>query len=225
MTELLKKWDQYKPGDVGFIEHNRKDLYHKMYIEYIRKHENIKSILEIGPGQLIEYPEIRKIRTIKYNVLETSKSFIDYIAKMYPDVNIIKGVIERFVNEPVILYDLVRVCDVVEHTYPVVTAIKNITTCARRFHITLFKWSVGGSLRSIIRQDRQGIRYFSSNFDIIKLINEIKRHAIIDSAHVLIKETSEVMEFNDYWVKYYTNNNPLQNSIRGHRLIITGVRL
>lgn len=223
-----EKWDNYKVGDVKFININKGNLYHEFFIGFIRDNPNIKTVLEIGPGELLEYPYIKKIRPdIKYTVLETSTSFIDYINKTYPEITIYKGIIEKFISIP-LKYDLVRICDVLEHTFPVSLAISNLMYCAKNFHITMFKWKTGvndnSSINdSIMRVDSSGYKYFSTKFPILEIIGEIKKYGTILSAKIVTR-SGEVYDFNDHWVKNELSDKLSVSSVRGDRLIITGTR-
>lgn len=229
---MLEKWNKYETGNVKFIENNRSHLYHKLYVDYIKDNPDIEHVIEIGPGEMVEYPEIRKIRpSIKYDVLETSKSFIEFINNMYPEITIWKGIIETFIN-PTVEYDLVRICDVIEHTFPVSKTIKNIIMCAKKFHITMFKWKTGKDgtenepdiNSSSIREDSNGDKYFSSEFPVLDIIKEIKKYGDIESMVVVKDDTNEVVKFDDYWINnFYSDKNP-ELSTRGHRLVITGTR-
>lgn len=222
MIELLKKWNNYTPGDVKFINNNRDKLYHKLYIEYVRKNINIKSILEVGPGELEEYFEISNIRDIDYSVIEISEPFIKFIKNTYPEVKIIKTIIEKFVNPP-ILYDLVRLSNVLEHTYPVSSAIKNIILCAKQFHITLFKWNnSGNNLIPTIRKDSYNMKYFSTKYPIIMLFDEILKHGTIDSVNIIVNKTNEIISFKKYWEDNNFSDLVKRRSTHGHRIIIQG---
>jgi len=217
------KWNNYIINQAKFIEANRSDLFHQLYIDFVRKNPNIKSILEIGPGQLVEYPDIKKIRTFNYTVVEISKPFIEFIKSKYPEITIVESSIEDY--DHLNTYDLVRVCDVIEHTFPVVTAIKKIICSAKRFHITMFKWHTGdGKLDSTIRIDSDGIEYYSTIFPITQILHEIEKYGTIESTSVVIKDDNTVVPFGEYWLDNNFSERPAQKSTRGHRLIITGTR-
>jgi len=230
---MLEKWDNYEAGNVKFIDHNREHLYHEVFIDFIKDNPDIGSVLEVGPGEMVEYPEIKKIRPlINFTVLETSIPFIEFINKNYPDVTIMKGTIEHFNYTPV-EYDLVRVCDVIEHTYPLYKTIKNLVNCAKLFHITMFKWVTGplsggvspGLWSSQVRRDSTGVRYFSSEFPIMDVITEIKKYGTIDSLKIINQSTGEIIDFDDYWLKNFKSVSVPEKSERGLRLVITGRKL
>ena len=227
---MLEKWNNYEAGNVKFIDNNREFLYHKIFVDFIKDNPDINTVLEVGPGEMVEYPEIKKIRPlINFTVLETSIPFIEFINKNYPDVTILKGTIENF-NYALIEYDLVRVCDVIEHTYPLFKTIKNLINCAKIFHITMFKWATGSfnkydgpnTWSSQIRRDSNGVRYFSSEFPIMDVIAEIKKYGTIDSLKIVNQATGEIIDFDDYWLKTFKSVKVPQKSERGLRLVITG---
>ncbi|MCK5604324.1 class I SAM-dependent methyltransferase [Candidatus Pacearchaeota archaeon] len=216
------KWNQYEVGKVKFINNNADHLYHQMYIDYVKDNPDVKSILEIGPGEMREYPVIRGLRDIDYSVVEISKSFTGFIKSEYPEVKIITTAIESFTSSSA-TFDLVRMVDVLEHTCPVTSAIKNTIECAKRFHITLFKWSTGGdNLVANVRRDSRGFDYFSTEYPILLLLDEINKYGQMESIHVVNNETGKVMPLSAYWAKNHLSSGSKQKSIRGHRIVITG---
>ena len=194
-----------------------------MYIDYINDDPDIQSILEIGPGEMIEYPTIKEIRPIDYNVIEISKSFSKFISNTFPEVTILDTTVEKFVN-PERDYDLVRVCDVFEHTSPVDVAIKNVVSSAKKFHITLFKWSAfDGDLVAEVKKDSAGVEYYSSCYPITLLINEILRYGNIETMGTIDSETGKYVSLG-YMLDGKEHRSGELNSKRGRRLVITGSR-
>jgi len=220
------KWNHYTEKRIPFIEANRQALFHKLYIDFMTQRTDINSVLEIGPGQLIEYPAIKKLRPLKYDVVEISEAFIKYCQEHYPEISIIQSQIEQLPTMSLYDYDLVRVCDVIEHTSPVQDAIRNIITCAKYFHITMFKWMTGGSELhpSDIRKDRKEHTYYSTKFPLKQIMKEIEKYGKIDTATFIEEETDTLVEFTKFWDKNrFDTIPPLPNS-RRVRFVMTGGR-
>ena len=219
------KWNHYKGDNIAFIEANRKALFHQLYIDFLTQHTDINSVLEIGPGQLVEYPAIKTLRPLKYDVVEISKSFIEYCQKHYPEIGIRQVQVEQFTNS-VYDYDLVRVCDVIEHTSPVEHAIKNIITCAKNFHITMFKWMTGGDglHPSDIRKDGKGHTYYSTKFPLKHIMKEIEKYGKIETATFIEEETNTLVEFTEFWDKHRFDHIPALPNSRRIRFVMTGRR-
>jgi len=222
-----EKWDHYPEKNIPFIEANREALFHQLYINFIAMNPDIKSVIEVGPGQLVEYPTIKKIRPhIKYDVVEISSSFIYYCRKHYPVIGIIEKKIEDY-SLHMFDYDLVRVCDVIEHTSPVQGAIRNIITCARNFHITMFKWMTGGPELHLsdIRKDSRGHTYFSTKFPLKQVMKEIEKWGVIKTATFIEEETNTLVEFDKFWQSGNYDNVPCKPNSRRVRFVMTGSRL
>ena len=226
MDKNRDKWNNYVVGKANFINANRDCLFHKMWIDYMQAHPELESVLEIGPGEMVEYPEVRKLRKLNYTVLEISNPFRENIISAYPEILIRTPLpIEDPFHYCCGDYDVVRVCDVLEHTYPVHDAIKNIVTSALRFHITMFKWATGGeNLGSSLRKDSNGSMYYSTIFPIRMIMAEIKKYGELQEAVVVIEETGEIIQFEDYWLEHEFNINAPQKSMRGNRIVMTGAR-
>jgi len=221
-----KKWDKYDTENkIKFIEANRDSLFHKLYIDFVKANPDISHILEVGPGLAVEYSEIKKIRALKYEVLEISKCFIEYCQKTYPEIHIINGMIETFDN-PLVEYDLIRVCDVFEHTAPIQSAIKNTINCAKRFHITMFKWMSNGSKLgdSEIHIDSDNNSYYSTRFPLMRVIDEIQLYGMIDSIIIVDELCKTVLLFREHWYRHRFEALSSHPSARGLRCIITGRR-
>lgn len=219
------KWSHYPEKKIAFIEANKKALFHKLYIDFLAKRTDINSVIEIGPGQLVEYPMIKILRPLKYDVVEISTSFIEYCRKHYPEIGIRQVQIERFTNS-VYDYDLVRLCDVIEHTSPVQDAIRNIITCAKNFHITMFKWMTGGTglHPSDIRKDGKGHTYYSTKFPLKHIMIEIEKYGKIETATFIEEETNTLVEFTEFWDKNRFDHIPALSNSRRVRFVMTGRR-
>ena len=220
-----KKWDHYTEKEIPFIEANRQALFHRLYIDFMISRTDINSVLEVGPGQLVEYAEIKKLRPLKYDVVEISTAFIKYCQKHYPEIGIVQSQIEQLPRLKY-AYDLVRLCDVIEHTSPVQAAIKNIITCAKNFHITMFKWMSGGPELhpSDIRKDGKGHTYYSTKFPLKQIMKEIEKYGKIETATFIKEETNTLVEFTEFWDKNRFDKLPSMPNSRRVRFIMTGRR-
>lgn len=225
MELYREKWDHYTEDKISFIEANRQAMFHRLYIAFMAKRTDINSVLEIGPGRLVEYPAIKILRPLKYDVVEISTAFIEYCHKHYPEIGIRQVQIEKLTNV-VYDYDLVRLCDVIEHTSPVQDAIKNIITCAKNFHITMFKWMTGGDELppSDICKDGKGYTYYSTKFPLIQIIKEVEKYGKIETAAFLQEETNTLCGFRDFWEAEELYDKPSEPNSRRVRFIMTGRR-
>lgn len=219
-----EKWNDYDiENKIAFIEANKNALFHQLYIDFVGANPDMLHILEIGPGLAVEYPELKKIRSLQYEVLEISTCFIEYCQRTYPEIKITQGMIEDFTN-PTTEYDLVRASDVLEHTSPIQAAIKNIVSCAKKFHITMFKWMTNGGVlsESEIHRDVRNHSYYSTRFPLLLIIREIQIYGIIDSATIVDEFHKTILPIDQYWHRHRFAALSSHPSARGMRCIITG---
>ena len=83
-------WDKrdYRIGDISFINSRRNHPHRQLFVNWIIKSPHIKSILEVGPGEMIEYQRIvKKKPDIKYSIADVSLLFINNWKQTYPEVD------------------------------------------------------------------------------------------------------------------------------------------
>jgi len=207
---MYDKWSKYKIGRVKWINNRRSHAHRDVFIDTAQKYE---SIIEIGPGELIEYQELQKINPdIQYYIVDVSDLFIAHCTDKFPEVKIIRSAIEDLHQHPDERCDLVYVASVFEHSRDVKTAIKNAINLANRFHFVLFKWSYEGNLESRYNKKK---KYWSSSFNIRQFMDVVSDHGTITSSS-LVSPEGAVEDFGDIPTK--------GNHRDGRYLIIQGTR-
>ncbi len=189
-----EKWNKYKIGGITWIN-NRKFHPHRTYfVNYVLN--NVSSVIEIGPGEMIEYQSIvEKNKEIDYAIVDVSELFITNCKRKFPDVKIYKIPLEELDKDKVSkIYDVVYVASVLEHSKSVKLAIKKLMSIAKRFHFVMFKWSYDGGLKSTYRHKK---KYWSSSFNINKLFNEIKKWGSIDICKVAMQD-GRIIDFDEF---------------------------
>ena len=199
-----EKWNEYdgtNPSEVPFVKATKDFLHRKVFVDDVINSPDIHSIIEVGPGAMIEYPIIKTRsenplapKNIDYTVVDVSDVFLKNCKEKYPEVHRIQSNIENFhVAER---YDLIYAASVLAHTYNVQLAIKNIIRSARRFCIVMFKWSYDAPY--LIPQQCQSSKtkteYWSTTYNIWRIFFEIARYGIIESA-TLYSEKNCVIDF------------------------------
>jgi len=187
MEKTYGYWDsRYKVGKINFIKESEDNPQRKFFVDWVSKADHIKSILEVGPGEMLEYQRIRKLRPdIKYSIADISVIFIENCKLKYRKVNTYRVPLEKL-NNIKNEFDCVYLCSVLEHSVNVSEAIKNTINLGKEFHFVFFKWRwTGGGLES---------RYYptknlcSTNFNIWEIINEIKKYAEIDYCNIISRK-------------------------------------
>ena len=86
----------YKIGEIEFIKKRIEHPHRKFFVDWVCHSEKIKSILEVGPGEMIEYQSISKRRPdIKYSISDISLLFINNCKEKYPKVDTYRIPLER----------------------------------------------------------------------------------------------------------------------------------
>jgi len=217
-TYLDKRWSKYKLGKISWTEHVHPSK--NVFINLIQDNINsIKSVLEVGPAEMVEYQEIIKCRPIDYTILDISTLFLNTCKEKFPEVKTIHGIMEEPIDGQ---FDLVYGSRVLEHSHNVGLAIKNLITSAKYFCFIMFKWAWMGDLEStmIISQTTK-MNYYSSYFNIQLLLNEISSHGKINFCQVCHSVTGKLMPLIEFYKTSADKGNSIVNRT-GDYLIIIG---
>lgn len=209
--EYKNKWNNYKIGDIEWINSRRDMLYRKKFIEYI-KNSNISTILEIGPGEFIEGRVIiEEMPNIKYSVMDISNTFLEYCRS----IERLKCYEGEMCKTPFLdkQFDVVYVSSVLEHSPYITKTINEFSRISKCFYFNMFKWNYkNGDLISIYIDKK---KYFSTAFNIEMLLDLIKSMGIIDQCFVC--NDSMIDDFNTYIEK---NNHTGEHRGNGYLSIV-----
>jgi len=213
MKNYNKKWNNYEIENIKWINLNKDHLCRYKFVDYVEK-ENIKDIVEVGGGELIE---ARKILSNNYNisyvVVDVSDTFLDF-AKTIDRVEGIKG---DMINIPLKdkQVDLIYCSSVLEHSPDIRKTIKEMSRISNRFYFNMFKWKMKtGDLISVFRHKKQ---YYSTTFNIDALISLIREYGNIDKLIVYDREKVE-----EKFSSYRENNVDIDINRNGKYLAIIG---
>lgn len=188
-----EKWNQYKVGKIEWINKRRQHPHRQWFVDYII--DNASSVLEIGPGELIEYQKIKEQKKIEYAIVDVSDLFLKNCSSKFPEVKTFQLPMEDLSLEKIgKLYDIVYVASVLEHSRNIKLALRSLMSVAKRFHFVMFKWSYGGSLESVYIKKK---KYWSTSFSIYELMKEINQVGQIDRCFVM-KKNGEIVSFENY---------------------------
>ena len=185
-----KYWDKrYKVGKIDFIKSTKDYPQRKFFADWVINNENIKSVLEIGPGEMLEYQMIRQEKpSVKYAISDVANIFIKNCKKKYPEVKTYNLPLEELdkIEER---FDCVYQSCVFEHAVDVQKAIENSIKLGKEFHFVFFKWRWRkGKLRSRYYKNKG---FHSTCFNIQKIIQEIEKHGTIDYTKVISKKNGK----------------------------------
>jgi hypothetical protein len=187
MEDYYRYWDnRYKVGEINFIKESANNLQRKFFIDWISKADHIKSILEVGPGEMLEYQQILKLRPdIEYSIADVSKIFLNNCKKKYPKVNTYRISLEDL-NTIDKEFDCIYLCQVLEHSVDVRKAIRNTISLAKEFHFVFFKWRWrGGGLECEYYESKN---LCSTQFNVWDIIKEIQKYGKIEYSNVISRK-------------------------------------
>lgn len=210
-------WDKrksYKIGEIKFIKNTRSHPHRKVFIDWIDESKDIKSVLEVGPGEMIEYQSISKKRPdIRYSIADIALLFINNCKVKYPNVRTYQIPLEQL-DSLKNKFDCVYLASVLEHSINVQRAIKNCINVAKTFHFVFFKWKwSGGGLTSKFYKTKN---LYSSFFNIWQIIEEIEKYGIIEFSSICTSKTGKLIPLEEYSKRKRGNNRD------GNYLIIHG---
>jgi len=196
MKEYIKKWNNYKIGDVRWINKNRDHFSRTKFLQYIDRKE-VNDILEIGGGELIEATALLANRGgIKYSVADISPVFLKNARKI-KEINVYKG---DMVNLPFEdkQFDLIYVHSVLEHSPNIITTLREFSRVSKRFYLTMFKWmNKTGGLKSNYKEKK---KFYSTLFNIDMLLNLVMDFGFVDEVLVCSPD-GDSMSFEEYKAK------------------------
>lgn len=202
MCEYKSKWNRYKIGKVPWIEANRYHAHRDRFVLWVRNRE-VKSILEVGGGELIE---AKRLKEKDYTICDISDVFRGYAEDCgFKTINYSMNELE--VEKK---YDVIYAASVLEHSPDIIETIKRFSKASKYFYFTMFKWlTKGGGLKS-----RFDGNFYSTEFDINKLIDLIKRYGIIEDL-TLTSPAGHITDFLSYEHKGGLHRNKTYLSIIG----------
>jgi len=187
-----EKWDNYKIGSIKWINSRRGHPHRKLFVD---QSKHAASILEIGPGEMIEYQQIKlENPDVKYAIVDVSDLFIEHCQFTFPEVDAFKMQMEDISEESVGRYEVVYVASVLEHSKDVKAAIQRLISVSDNFHFVLFKWRYDGGLTSDYNKKK---KYWSTSFNIHMLLDEISKWGHVSSCDVVSQE-GNVIDFLEF---------------------------
>ena len=191
-----EKWNKYTIGKVPFINHNYDHPHRQAFVDYVLNND-INSVIEIGPGELLEYQSINQVKHINYAVVDISDVFLHNCQQSCPEITTIKTSMEELTLDPMIHYDVLYAASVLEHTKNIKVALENIMKVARSFYFVMFKWRYDGNSDLVSNYNKKK-KYWTTLFNIWALLEEIKKHGEIEHINMIMKQSGEVVDFEEY---------------------------
>ena len=195
--EQYNYWDsRYKIGEINFINDRRTHPCRKFFADWVINTPEIKSILEAGPGEMVEYNLIVAEKPdINYSIMDVADIFLDNCKQNYPSVSTYRMPLERINKFKKQQFDCVFQTAVFEHSPDVTKAIKNFIYAGNIFHFVFFQWSYGGDLESIFFSEK---KFYSSRFNMRLIMREIEKYGNIEYANVCMNETGDIIPFDEF---------------------------
>lgn len=213
--EYIKKWNNYNKGDIKWIDINTDHPCKKEYVEYILKNHNIKKILEIGGGDMIEAKSVLKSRPdVSYYTSNISEPFLEIARKIEKLVAVEADMISLPFDDK--YFDIVYMSSVIEHTPDIHKTIKEVSRVSNEFYFNFFKWSMKyGDLKSEYRDTK---KYYSTCFSMPKLMELICEFGEIEEAFLSGKD----MDKTYFDEKYIEENKNVDIHRNGNYLTLMG---
>lgn len=206
-------WDgRYKVGKIDFIRKTKTHPQRSAFVNWVKDVKEIKSILEVGPGEMVEYQMLRKLRpSIDYSIADVATIFLKNCQKRYPQVGTYNLGLEQL-DQIDRTFDCVYVSCVFEHAANVQKAIRNCINLGDYFHFVFFKWSwTTGGLMSAYSESKG---FYSTYFNIWDILTEIKKYGNIEYSKVIhvdglkynLEQYQEMMKTNNGKVRRFHRN-------------------
>jgi len=213
-----EKWNDHEIGKVGFINATKDSVAKEMFVNFILDN-NIKSVLEVGPGELIEYQKLIAKRPIDYTIVDVSDVFLDNAKEKFPKILCIKSSMDEL-NYLAKTFELTYCDSVLEHSPNIHLTLRGMIKASKYFYFTMFKWKYSGDNGRIWRRKTTtGNPYWSTIYNIYSIIKTIELYGKIKIIQVYHAESQSLMSFDKY--KESLNSD---KSTRGDRLIIIGTQ-
>lgn len=185
-------WDKYKIGTANHINLNQNHPYHKIFADFAI--ERTDSVIEVGPGELIEYQLIKERKPIKYTIVDISTVFINNCRKEYPEIKIVECSMEKLDSKNIEIHDMIYASSCLELSWDIKTTLHNLLCLAREFYFVMYKWNYIGDLTSTFSVE---LGYWSTWFNIYSLFEEIEKFGKIENRFI-IKENGQTIDFDKY---------------------------
>ena len=133
----MKNYQKWNNRSVSPVTHSY--AYRQIFVDFVSG-KNFRNILEIGPGDLIEYKQIKRITPdIKYTIVDVSDTVLNRVIRKHPNIVRIASPVEDIGSKVKYQeFDCVYVSSVFEHTNDVRTAIRNVISSAKYFQFVFF---------------------------------------------------------------------------------------
>ena len=196
MTIGYEKWSNYTIGEIPWVNKNATHPHREVFIQDVIK--NHDSVIEVGPGELLECQRIAQRKKVDYGVIDVSELFLENCNKNFPDVKTYCSPVEDISQKKVGGYkrDIVYAASVIEHLKDVDQAIKNMLSIARHFHFVMFKWNYKG--KQLVPHYHPQREYWTSVFNIKLVLDVIRQYGHIEYTQLIKKKTGKRINFSDY---------------------------
>lgn len=187
-VNYISKWNNYKIGNVKWINRRREHPCRELFIEYVSR-GNYKSVLEIGAGECIEAKALNS--KVDYTICDVSDTFLTFANET--GIKTIRGCMTNIPTQK--KYDLVYMCSVLEHTPDIEKTILELKRVSKNYFITMFKWRYDGGLKSVFQPRK---KYFSTEFNVNKVFELFERHSTITDKTISFLDNNCMMHYDDY---------------------------
>ena len=195
MVDYKTKWNKYRIGKVGWINNRKEHPARKLFLDYVEQNKSIKSILEIGGGELIEATSIKETHEdIEYTVVDVSDVFLEHCRRL-SKFNCVKGDMCNLPFEDK-SFDLIFMSSVLEHSPNILKAVSEASRVANKFVFTFFKWKMlSGSLEARYNDKK---KYYTTLFNIDAILDLIESHGGKFEDKIIAYPDGQMYDFEDY---------------------------
>ena len=214
--DSFKKWDSHKVGETVWINKNLDHPHRQQYIDHILKDDSIKSVLEIGGGELLEAQKILSAKPdLQYTAVDVSTSFLENCRRL-SNVKCVEGSMHKLPFEDK-QFDIVVLSNVLEHSPDLLKTVDEIKRVSNRYFIIMFKWRMktGGLTPNYSAKKK----YFSTYYNMPSLLQLLTKQ----SSRICVSAITKSGEHMSYEQYIKTVISPDADDWRnGDRLIIEG---
>ena len=207
MADQFEKWNKHKSGETPWVNRRMDHAHRSVFIDHVLS-DSIASVIEVGPGEMVEYSKIREQKNLSYHIVDVSSSFIDDAQRRFPEIRATKIPMEEMneVHFDIDPFDIAYVASVLEHSYDIKKAIKNILSISKKFHFVFFRWTFLDDLTPFFKikktkDKKKSKKYYSSYFNIFMILDYIRELGTIHYADVISTSGEMRMSFTEYYEK------------------------
>jgi len=216
-NEEIPLWHRRKIGKNSFINETLDRPSRKEYINFV-KNLNVKSILEIGPGEGQDAEKVLQWKKIKYCAVDVSEVFLKHCSKIEGLSTTVASMDDLPFGKKE--FTLVYARHVLEHSSNIRITLNEMRRVSNRYFIVMFKWRwKSGGIKSKYRPTKGKI--YSTAFKLSNLLEQIKNRSK-SMETMIMQKTGKT-----YGIKEYAAIRPKDeydlSSKKGNDLIITGV--